>query len=388
MKVARFSHFTALVIAGASAAVAFLPSVSRANESQAAVLALLFRPGARELALGGAGVAGARGSSASYYNPELLSWQAIDEGQRYPRAVGTTYYKILQNFGLNDMYYMYFPTMFSVKDWGQFSVNVTYLNLGEQQRTSEGGENLGTFNTYTLAVGLSYASKIGAHTSAGITAKWFYDHLADAGTGFEKGDPTGTGFAVDAGIAYRPSDRLYFGAALRNYGPNVQYIDAKQASPTPVNFTVGTSWKAFDTQYNDVTIMADLYKPLVQDYRKSWYLSILRSWADESVYKVEEIPDGQGGVTRIEHRNTLREETRQVDVLTGVEYTYADYVAIRGGYFRDWDGQRNWMTFGGGLRLPIASTALLVDFAYVHSLSGKGSDPNDGQQVYSIGFTF
>lgn len=377
-----------LVAALAFIVTAALPGLSKANESQAAVLALLFRPGARELALGGAGVAGAQGSAASFYNPALLSWQNVAEGQRDPRAVGTTYYKILQNFGLNDMYYMYFPTMFSVKDWGQFSVNVTYLNLGEQQRTSEGGENLGTFNTYTLAMGLSYASKIGRNTSAGITAKWFYDHLADAGTGFEKGDPTGTGFAVDAGLAYRPSNRLSLGAALRNYGPNVQYIDAKQASPTPVNFTVGASWKAVDTEFNDVTLVADFYKPLVQDYRKSWYLSILRGWADESVYKVDEIPDGSGGVTRVEHRNTLREESRQIDLLTGVEYTYADYVAIRTGYFRDWDGQRNWLTFGGGLRLPIASTALLVDFAYVHSLSGKGSDPNHGQQVYSVGFAF
>jgi hypothetical protein len=309
-------------------------------------------------------------------------------GQRYPRAVGTTYYKILENFGLNDMYYMYFPTMFSIKDWGQFSVNMTYLNLGEQQRTDEVGQPLGTFKTYTLAVGGSYSSKISTNMSAGITAKWFYDHLADAGTGGEKGSPTGNGFAIDAGLLYRPSDRFSLGAAFRNYGPNVQYIDANQASPTPVNFTVGTMWKVVDTEFNDITFVGDVYKPLVQDYHRAWYLSIIRGWADESVYRVDEIPDGQGGVTRVEHRNTFREETRQMDVLTGLEYTYADYVAIRSGYYRDWDGQRNWLTFGGGLRLPIASTALIVDFAYIHSLNGKGQDPNDGQQVYSVGFTF
>ena len=88
------------------------------NESQAAILGLLYRPGAREMALGGAGVASAKGSAASYYNPALLSWQTSPDGVSYPRWLGTTYYKILQNFNLNDMYYMYFPVMFNISDWG------------------------------------------------------------------------------------------------------------------------------------------------------------------------------------------------------------------------------------------------------------------------------
>ena len=359
------------------------------NESQAAILGLLYRPGAREVALGGAGVASARGPVASYYNPALLSWQTASDGVTYPRSLGTTYYKILQNFGLNDMYYMYFPTMFSVPDWGEFSLNVTYLSLGEQTRTAEDGTILGSFNTYTLAIGMSYSAKISRKTSAGVTAKWFYDHLADAGAGYEKGSPTGTGFALDAGIIYHMTNRIVFGAALRNYGPNVQYIDANQASPTPVNFNVGGMWKVIDTRYNDVMFVADLYKPLVQDYHKAWYLAPIRGWVDEDIYKVDEIKDDQGNVEKVYHRNTIREEGRQIDVHAGVEYSYAEYVSLRTGFYRDWDGQRKWLTFGAGFRLPISSASLLVDFGYVHALNGgQAQDPNDGQQVYSVGITF
>jgi len=171
--------------------------------------------------------------------------------------------------------------------------------------------------------------------------------------------------------------------ALRNYGPNVQYIDANQASPTPVNFNLGTSWKVIDTDYNDITFVGDLYKPLVQDYRKAWYLAPLRGWVDEDVYRI----DNLGTADEVVHRSLIREEGRQIDVHAGLEYAYSDYVAVRTGWYRDWDGERNWLTFGAGFRLGISSTSLLMDFAYVHSLSG-GADPNDGQQVYSVGITF
>jgi len=358
-------------------------------ESRAAVLGLLYRPGARETALGGAGVAGALGSASSYYNPALLSWQkeSTEEGVVYPRSVGSTYYKILKNFNMNDMYYMYFPMMVTIPDWGQFAFNVTYLSLGEQTRVDEIGNVLGTFTSYTVALGASYSSQISDRTSAGLTAKWFYDHLADAGTGTEKGKASGSGFALDLGAAYNVSERLMLGVALSNYGPNVQFIDAKQASPTPINFNVGTSWKLVDTEYNDITILGDLYKPLVQDYDKDWYLAPVMGWFDDDVYEIEEGAADDG--TDIVHTNTLREETGQIDVHTGIEYSYADYVALRTGYFRDWDGHRKWLTFGAGFRLPISSAAVAVDFAYIHAMdTGTGGDPNDGMQVYTIGITF
>lgn len=390
MRTARYTICLAAAVA-TFAGVLAVPAHAT-NESQAAVLALLYRPGAREMALGGAGVAAAEGSAASYYNPALLAWREQSETARYPVALGTTYYKILQEFGFNDMYYMYFPAMFAVTDWGQFAVNFTYLSLGEQTRTGEDGKVLGTFATYTMVVGVSYASMISDNWSAGVTAKWFYDHLADYGAGHEKGDPTGNGFAFDAGLIYKMTQRLTLGAALRNYGPNVQYIDASQASPTPVNFNIGMGWKIVDTEYNDITFVGDLYKPLVQDYRKSWVLAPVRGWVDEDIYRIDSVPDPDGGEGTVDviHRNTLREESRQMDVHAGLEYRYAEYVALRSGFYRDWDGQRKWLTFGAGFQLDISAATVMVDFGYVHALDGGqgGADPNNGQQIYSVGLTF
>ena len=372
--------YAAMAVALLSGLVA-LPARAQ-NESQAAILGLLYLPGAREMSMGGAGTAGATGSAASYYNPALLSWQTTPDGKIHPRAIGSSYYKILQGFGLNDMYYMYFPVMFHVPDWGEFAVNMTYLSLGEQQRTDEYGVVTGTFKTYTLAVGLSYSSRISDNASAGLTVKWFYDHLADAGAVGEKGEPIGEGFALDAGILYKWRENVTFGAALRNYGPNVQYIDAQQASPTPVNFNLGTSWKAFDTKYNDFTLAMDVYKPLVMA-SKSWYLAPIRGWWDEEVYSIEEVDGGDD----IIHKDKFKEERRQIDVRLGAEYTYSDYVSLRSGYFKDWDGAREWLTFGAGFRLPIVAASVKVDFGYVYSLKGD-DDPNHGLQIFSLGVIF
>lgn len=385
----RYSRYLLTMVAAVTAIVTAWPATTRAtNESQAAVLALLYRPGAREMALGGAGVASAEGAVAGYYNPALLSWQKPSEQARYPIVLGTTYYKILQEFGFNDMYYMYFPAMFDVQDWGQFAVNFTYLSLGEQIRTDEFGNEIGTFNTFTMVAGLTYSSKISERMSAGVTAKFFYDHLADQGAGTELGDPTGTGFAFDAGLIYQYSQRLMFGMALRNYGPNVQYIDASQSSPTPINFNIGTGWKILDSEFNDITLVADFYKPLVQHYEKNWMLAPILGWFDEDVYKVtEEVIDGE--TVRTEHKSWWREEVRQIDVHAGLEYSYADYVSLRTGWYRDWDGRRNWLTFGAGFKLPISSAAVMVDFGYVHALdTGVGPDPNNGQQIYSVNILF
>ncbi len=379
-----FGRMTGYLLAFAFAAGLLATPVQATNESQAAVLGLLYTPGGREYSMGGAGTAGAQGPSSGYYNPSLLSWQARDDAT-YPYAVGSTYYKILESFGLNDMYYMYFPVVFHVPDWGEFSVNVTYLSLGEQERTDEQGNSLGTFQTYTVAIGATYSSMISRDASAGVTIKWFYDHLADAGAGNERGKPVGQGFALDAGVAYNPWRNVMLGAALRNYGPNVQYIDANQASPTPVNFNLGGSWKFIDSEYNDVTFATDIYKPLVQD-SDNWYLAPILGWVDEDVYNIKTVEQPDGTTEEIEEKSTLREESRQVDLRLGLEYAYAEYVALRTGYFRDWDGVREWLTFGAGFQLPISSARIGVDFAYVHSLTDD--DPNDGQQVYTVAITF
>jgi hypothetical protein len=376
-------RYRSAVVRTVSAFIPFLllsvlspPNASACNESwdctpttMTATNALLIRPGARELSLGGAGVAGARGPTASYYNPALLPWQSLKESSAYPYMLGSTYFRFSQEFGFNDMYYMHFPASFNIKDWGLVSVSVTYLRLGEQTEVDEQGNPLGTFMTYSSAVSVGYSRKVGEKISAGITMKWYRDHLAEHVGRGELGNPSGLAF--DIGMAYRFSPTLMVGAALRNYGPNVQYVDAIPSVPMPVNFNIGAAWKMIDTDSHAITFVGDIYKPLVQDYHRSWYLAPILGWADEDIYRVDRVVQEDGTRTRVERRSTIRAEIRQVDTHFGAEYGWRGMAFLRMGWFRDWDESRveddQGFRYGAGIRTTLWRVRVEADVARIES---------------------
>jgi len=350
-------------------------------ESEAAALALLRDPGVREIALGGAGVAGATGPAAAWYNPALPVWQT---GRA---SVGATGYRVLPSYGLDDLWYAYPSASFTAGP-GRVSLSVAYLGTGDQYRTDEYGTILGTFHTYTAVASAGYAMKISDKVSVGVTAKWFRDHLVDTGQGHGAHQPTGSGFAFDAGVAYRPWRQLTLGVALRDYGPDIRYVDALQTATLPVRVSFGTDLRAVSTTHHRLTLAADAYKPLAQDSRRAWYLAPIRGWYDENLYKVDEVDDGHGGITRIERRSTLRAEARQIDAHAGAEYAYRERVMLRGGFYRDWDGGRRWFTYGAGVCLPVWKTAIAMDVSRIQSIGGESRwDPNDGRWSWSLGMS-
>jgi len=149
-----------LVVSAASTSMA-------TDGSRAAILGLLYRPGAREMALGGAGVASATGHAASYYNPALLAWQDTR------MSGGATYYEIPQNFSINDMYYFHSSGALQLGSLGALGLAVTYVSLGEQDRTREDGTST-TYTTYTTVLGATYSSKISDNASAGVNRAFLW----------------------------------------------------------------------------------------------------------------------------------------------------------------------------------------------------------------------
>jgi hypothetical protein len=335
----------------------------------------LFRPDTRQLALGGAGVASANRYASAYYNPALVAWQ------NRRTLNGATYYKILQNFNLNSMYYFHSSTSLQLGSPGALALAVTYVNLGEQERTDESGTLLGKFTTYSLLIGGSYSRKIGENTSVGLTLKWFHDHLADAGYGSERGEPTGRGFAVDIGALHRLMPSLSISAALRNYGPNVKYAEQYREVVLPLSFDLGADWEALQWNRHRVTVVAELSKPLAMEYHKPWYLAPIRGWYDEEVYKID--PATRDTEEKI-YRSIWKEESRQVDIHAGVEYSYAEYVALRAGYFRDWDHRQTWLPHGAGASWSLGPTKIEAAYSRIHSVYDASQDPDHGRYSYSL----
>ncbi len=123
--------------------------------------------GARANAMGGAFTAVANDASAMYWNPA-----GIAPLQKYEALF--TYTKLFADINLN-----YFGAVIPVGELGVIGFNVTAVNIGEMDVTTEyypdgTGE---TFNAGSYAFGLSIAKLITEDFSVGITAKYVREDI-------------------------------------------------------------------------------------------------------------------------------------------------------------------------------------------------------------------
>jgi len=324
-------------------------------ESRAAVLFLLIEPGARAIGMGESYVAIADDATASYFNPAALAGQTA-------RKLNFTHAKWLPGLA-DDLSYEFLAYSQPVEGWGNIGINGALLNLGEQTRTGERGEVLGTFSSYDLALSAAYGADIGDNLSAGICLKFIRSNLADQGAGIERGKGVGNSFAADLGLLWKITPTLNIGAALRNLGPKIAYIDASQADPLPQHIVLGMAYEVLETEFHNMLLSVDLYKPLIDDH--SFAKNLLTAWTDEA----------------------MGDEFKEMDLHVGGEYRYGlsavkdqSFLALRAGYSLDHDGDLKTPTFGLGLKYNLFQ----VDVAYI-----TGDDtPMQDNTRFSLNLTF
>ncbi len=228
----------------------------------------------------------------------------------------------------SDLYYDYLSGVVHMEGWGTVGANLTFLSLGENVRTDEFNNVLGTFDSYEMAFTFSYGSRLSPSLSTGLSAKVIYSHLADQGAGLEKGKGSGSSFALDAGLLYKtPIRKLTLGAALTNLGRNIAYIDLNQSDPLPRNLAVGLAYRIVDSPFNRLTGTLEVNKE------------------------------------RVGLDDPVSQELEEAILNMGAEYWYGTYVSLRAGYVYDKVGDVKNPTFGAGLQYGL----FRFDFAYIPS---------------------
>ncbi len=227
----------------------------------------------------------------------------------------------------DDLYYDYFSFVYPSKGWGTFGLGVTFLSYGEQVRTGESGEELGTFSSYDIAFTLSYGTKLMHNLSGGVSLRYINSHLAEVGAGSERGKGTGYSVAVDGGVLYDVSSKLTLAATFTNIGPDIAYIDADQADPLPRKLAVGFNYKIVDSPFNRLSVLGEADKLLV------------------------------------DLNHSLGTEFREIIPHIGLEYWYSNYVALRTGYVYDEVGVQRYFTLGASLQY----SNYRFDFSYIPS---------------------
>lgn len=227
----------------------------------------------------------------------------------------------------SDLYYEFFSFVYPTGEWGTFGMGVTFLSFGSQERRGEYGEDLGQFNSYDMAITLSYGTRLMQNLSAGLSARYINSHLADVGAGQEKGKGVGFSFAVDGGMLYDINRRATLATTVTNIGPEIAYIDADQADPLPSKLAVALAYKLVDSPFNKLTIVGEADKLLV------------------------------------DLNDDIKTEIQEIIPHLGAEYWYSNYVSLRTGYIYDKVGVQRYFTIGFSLQW----TNYRFDFSYVPS---------------------
>lgn len=331
-----------------------------------AVPFLQIEPDSRGAGMGNTGVALANNASALFWNPAGLAFQTQNQ-------ISITHANWLPAFNA-DLFYDNLVGTYYIDGIGTIGGHITFLNLGEQVRTDETGLDLGRFNSFELAGGLSYGFEINRNLAVGTGLRFIYSSLADGEVGGQKINP-GSSIGIDLATLYKTDpfmigDRnasFNAGLNLSNLGPSIQYTDNPQKDPLPTVLRVGSAFTIdLDTDgLNTLTIANDISKVMARNERISGQDGEPDTY--ETMGSFEALFKSWGSFERFNGTETV--SLNLIDQLmfgTGLEYWYNNQFALRTGYYHEHEenGNRKFITFGAGLRYNIVG----VDFSYLYTL--------------------
>lgn len=333
-----------------------------------AVPILTLAPDSRAAALGEAGVATSPDANGAYFNAGKLGFVPTKF------AFSPSYAPWLRNV-TDDMGLAYLSGYGKVGTRSALGVSLMYFDLGEIEYRTAQNQAAGLFNPKEYAVTVSYGQKLTDNFGVGVSARYIRSNLTGGSTGNDA--RPGNAAAVDLGAYYNKDAtigtglyNLGFGLSVLNIGNKITYTDATNPSFLPTTLKLGTAITRELDQYNKITLAFDATKLLVPSpYYETEVLTgqARQDQLDRIKERNEEIAqksivngifssfsDAQGG---------FKEELREINLSTGLEYTYNDLLMARVGYFYEHPtkGDRQYLSLGLGVRFNVFG----IDGAYL-----------------------
>lgn len=351
----------------------FTPLISYAQVGITSFAFLRIQPDARASGMGNTGVALANNSSAIFWNPAGLGYQKGNQ-------INITHAKWAPNFDVG-LFYDYLVGSHHIEGIGTFGANFAFFNYGRQTHTDANDNNLGLFNSYAFAIGISYGKKLSDNWAVGTGIRFMHSNLysgtyAGIGGGQRSSSPASS-FGVDIAALYKTDPFKSFagnkatfrvGLNISNMGPGVRYSNppenssdtAKQdtigAAPLPTTLRIGWAFKTSLGENNSLT--------LTNDYSK-----IMARRGDNSIQALFNSWEPIGGET-IEGTTQTLSAIQQFRVGIGLEYWYKHLFSVRTGYYFEHpqNGARKFITIGAGIRYH----SIGVDISHIFSLRQYG----------------
>ncbi|MDD2983124.1 MAG: type IX secretion system outer membrane channel protein PorV [Crocinitomicaceae bacterium] len=350
---------------------------------------LSITPDSRAGAMGDAGTALSANSNSVYWNTAMLNFSKQDA------EVSVSYTPWLRQL-TNDMSLSYVSGYKRIGKRHAVTGGLRFFSLGEITFTDSQGGKLRDDNPSEYEIVGGYAFKLADKLSIGINGKFAYSNLTGGYVTPGGTSKAGVAAATDISFVYyndeaklSQRDGIYtFGLTLNNIGNKVAYseISTDQRDFLPMNLKIGNAYTMEFDKFNTLTWAVDVQKLLVptpparnpitgdiysgKNNNVGVISGMLQSFYDAPGTVVK---DDQGaviqnadGTYKVEKGSRLKEELREFNIGTGLEYWYNEMFALRAGFFYEHytKGSRQYFNAGVGLKYKVIG----IDISYLAGL--------------------
>jgi hypothetical protein len=192
--------------------------------------------GAKAVGMGESYVAAADDVYASYWNPAGLI------------HVESNQLGFMHNEWFEDIRYEFLGYVHPIGDLGTLAGSVSYVSMGELDKTDEDGNSEGQFHPYDILLGLSFGKRLNDSISIGVNAKFLQEKIDE-----EKAQA----FALDlGGLYFVPGSGLILGLNVQHLGSKMKFIE--ESFSLPLNVKVGAAYRLID---GALTFATDVNQP-------------------------------------------------------------------------------------------------------------------------------
>ena len=364
---------------------------------------LSINPDTRSGGMGDAGTALSPTCFSSFWNTAGIVFSEKDN------EVGIAFIPWLRQLNLTDMNLSYLSGFKKIGERQAFTAGLRYFSLGTITFTNDKGDKLRDDKPSEFELLGGYAFKLTDRFSIGLNGKFAYSNLT--GGQIVAGAQTKAGIAggADISVMYQNQDlkvggkeaSYNFGLTINNIANKVSYSPNGQGDFVPINLKIGNAFTSYLDKYNAFTVSVDLQKllvptPPIYNVSRSQLIAgnenkvgvvagMLKSFYDAPGQLSMDWTDtlfNDDKTAQIVKGSVFKEELREINIGTGIEYDYNKTFAVRGGYFHEsaTKGNRQFFTFGVGLKYQM----LQIDLSYIATI--QRNNPLANTIRYSVRF--
>lgn len=343
------------------------------NPITTAVPFLMISPDSKQGAMGDVGAATDPDVNSIHWNGSKLAFMEKKFGVG---ATVTPWLRLL----VPDINMYYLTGYGKLNSKQTVGASLRYFSLGNIELTDATGVRTGSFKPNEFAIDLAFSQKLSKNFSLGVATRFINSSISRVYFNGSSGNAAST-FAVDLSMFYK-SDKFKladkktvgtFGLAFTNIGAKIKYSNDQNF--IPMNMRLGGGLKMEIDDYNTFGIYVDFNKLLVPTppvYQQTITASgqqqdvidpatgkkVIEKGKDPNVDIatgiIQSFSDAPGGFS---------EELKEVNESIGLEYSYNNIFAVRGGYFHEakTKGARQFFTVGAGFKFKVIG----VDFSYL-----------------------